>query len=74
LNFGQTIWDKTQVQLGTSWGMHLGTLWELITVPAPLKKKEEKRNWMVHECMLSLLIACMKFLFPKLLVTIFGLG
>jgi hypothetical protein len=30
LNFGQTIWDhKTQVLLGTSSGMHLGTLWEL---------------------------------------------
>jgi len=30
LNFGQTIWDhKTQVPLGTSSGMHLGTVWEL---------------------------------------------
>jgi hypothetical protein len=28
VNFGQTIWDKTQVLLGISWGMHLGTLWE----------------------------------------------
>jgi hypothetical protein len=25
----QTIWDKTQVLLVTSWGMHLRTLWEL---------------------------------------------
>jgi hypothetical protein len=51
----------------------MGTLWELIPVPAPLKNKRE-RNWIVHGCMLSLLIACMKFLFPKLLITIFGLG
>jgi hypothetical protein len=28
VNFGQTIWDKTQVLLGISWGMYLGTLWE----------------------------------------------
>jgi hypothetical protein len=28
LNFGQTIWDKTQVLLGTSSGTHLGTLRE----------------------------------------------
>jgi hypothetical protein len=27
-----------------------------------------------HECMLSLPIGCMKFLFPKLFVTIFDLG
>ncbi len=29
LNFGQTVWDKTQVLLGTSWGIHLRTFWEL---------------------------------------------
>jgi hypothetical protein len=28
LNFEQTICDKTQVLLETSWGMHLGTLGE----------------------------------------------
>jgi hypothetical protein len=27
-----------------------------------------------HECMLSLAIGCMKFLFSKLLITNFGLG
>jgi hypothetical protein len=26
LNFKRTIQNKTQVLLGTSWGMHLGTL------------------------------------------------
>jgi hypothetical protein len=59
--------------------MLLGTLWELGnssgTYPTPWPpQKKEKRNWIVHECMLSLLVACMKFLFRKLLVTIFGLG
>jgi hypothetical protein len=29
LNFGQTIQDKTQVLLGTSSGVHLGTICEL---------------------------------------------
>ncbi len=29
LSFGQTIWDKTQVLLGISCGMHLKTLWKL---------------------------------------------
>jgi len=45
LNFGQTIWDKTQVILGTSWGTHSGTWWEHIgnkggkkksSLPSPL--------------------------------------
>jgi hypothetical protein len=38
--------------------------------PSPQKEK----IWTVHECMLSLPHGCMKFLFPKLFVTIFGLG
>jgi hypothetical protein len=48
LNFGQTIWDKTQELLGTSWGMHLGTFWEqgkntkesLFFPSPPLKRKK----------------------------------
>jgi hypothetical protein len=35
-----------------------------ITLPPPPSKR--KKNWTVHECMLSLPIGCMKFLFPKL--------
>jgi hypothetical protein len=38
----------------------------------PPPKEREKQAY--HECMLSLPIGCMKFLFSKLLVTIFGLG
>jgi len=40
--------------------------------PPPLPPKGKNRAH--HECMLRLLIGCMKFLFPKLFVTIFGLG
>jgi hypothetical protein len=29
MNFGQTVPDKNKVLLGTSWEMHLGTVWEL---------------------------------------------
>jgi len=77
LNFGQTIWDKTQVLLGTSWEMHVGTFWELGNPlgtyenkgkkknPCPLSPLK-KKNWTIHECMLSHPIGCMKFLFPKL--------
>jgi hypothetical protein len=41
--------------------------------PPPNQNLKEKKSWH-FECMLSLPIGCMKFLFPKLLVTIFGLG
>jgi hypothetical protein len=39
--------------------------------PPPPKKEKTRAN---HECMLSHPIGCMKFLFPKLFVSIFGLG
>jgi hypothetical protein len=41
--------------------------------PAPTQNLKEKKS-RHFECMLSLPIGCMKFLFPKLFVTIFGLG
>ncbi len=31
---------------------------------------EMRKNWIVHECMVSLPIGCMKFLFPKLFIPI----
>jgi hypothetical protein len=40
--------------------------------PTTQNLKEKKSRH--FECMLSLPIGCMKFLFPKLFVTIFGLG
>jgi hypothetical protein len=84
LNFGQTVWDKTQVLLGTSWGTHLRTWWEhaenalgtrerykKIIPPTPPRKG---KNSVHHECMLSLPIDCTEFLFLKLFVTIFWPG
>jgi hypothetical protein len=80
LNFGQIIGDETQVLLGTSWG----TTWELEKplrtpweqekkqknpFPAPPPPLPKEKNWIPHECMLSLLIDLM-----KLFVTIFGIG
>jgi hypothetical protein len=39
--------------------------------PAPQKEKTRAHR---HECMLSLPIVCMKFLFSKLFIAFFGLG
>jgi hypothetical protein len=82
----KTKWDKSEVLLGTSclgggettWelGNLLGTYFKHIgnkestknSLPWPKKKKNS------GPCMLSLLIGCMKLLFPKLFVAIFGLG
>jgi len=41
--------------------------------PAPIKNLKGKKKGTLS-CMLSLPIGCMKFLFPKLFVIIFGLG
>ncbi len=38
--------------------------------PHPTPKGKNKAH---HECVVSFLIGCMKLLFPKLFVTIFGL-
>jgi hypothetical protein len=43
----QTIWDKTQVLLATSWGMHLKTLWELenpLGTHSEQKKKSKRKK------------------------------
>jgi hypothetical protein len=51
----------------------LGTMKK--TLCSHLKLKRKKNNALtIIECMLSLPIGCMKFLFPKLFVTILGLG
>jgi len=51
----------------------MGTRGKKEKFPLPLPPKKEK-NWTVHECMSSLPICCMKFLFPNLFVTVFHLG
>jgi hypothetical protein len=79
LNCGQTIWDKNKVLLRTSWGTHFGTFWKFdgnkgkTQNASPLAHQKEKKldHQTIHEYMLHLLIGCMKFLFPKLFVTIF---
>jgi hypothetical protein len=43
-------------------------------LPPPPPSPKGKKWTPHHEGMLSLLIGCMKLLFPKLFVTIFGLG
>jgi len=62
--------------MGTHWeleGNTLGTMEKRKkTSPPNLKLKRKKSRH--FECMLSLPIGCMKFLFPKLFITIFGLG
>jgi hypothetical protein len=53
----------------------LGTKEKNLKFTAPkLKRKKKKKKSRHFECMLSLPIGCMRFLFPKLFVTIFGLG
>jgi len=74
MNFGQTIRDKTQVLLGTSWGTNLGTREKKTNNPVPPHPLQIEKNWIVHLCILSLPIACMKFPFAELFVAIFGLG
>jgi hypothetical protein len=71
LNFGQTVWDKSEVLLGTSWG----TPWENIGNKAKANKSLLAPPLLPQSgCVLSLLIDFMKLLFPKLFVTIFDLG
>jgi len=75
LNFGQTTRGKIEVLLGTIW--ELGEpFWEPDDNRLRMhgEKGQNPKNWSPHEAMLSLLLRCMKLLFPKLSVTIFGLG
>ncbi len=67
-------WEHLGEQLGNL-GNPMGTWW-LGTRKKNQKKSlsphppHKEKNWTVHECMLSLPLGCMKFLFPKLLVTV----
>jgi hypothetical protein len=75
LNFAQTIWDKSEVLLGRSGGNNLrtwGTCWEHVGNKG--KNKEILPPPKKTGPFMSLLIGHMKLLFPKLFVTIFGLG
>jgi len=66
VELGQTIWDKTEVLLGTSWkleephGNTLGTKGGEMKASHPTLLSPKEKNRPPHECMLSLLIGCMK--------------
>jgi hypothetical protein len=69
--------------IGNTLGEHIGNLGNIlgtkenkkkILSPLPQPKLKRKIKSRHFECMLSLPISYMKFLFPKLFVTIFGLG
>jgi hypothetical protein len=71
-NFKQTIWDKSEVLLGMSWGTileleehiesTLGTrIFKKITpLPSPPPKR---KNWTSHECMRAFSLATWNFYF-----------
>jgi hypothetical protein len=61
--------------MGTRWeleGNMSGTkeLIKILPQPAPAPKSFKTKKSRHFECMLSLPIGCMKFLFPKLFITI----
>jgi hypothetical protein len=65
--------------LGEHIGNLMGTHWELERNKGKMKKNSPShppppKKSKHFECMLSLPIGCMKFLFPKLFITIFGLS
>jgi hypothetical protein len=85
LNFAQRICNKTQVLWGTSWGMHMATLWEFgdmmtthlerckkSNLPRRLPAPLKERNWIIHKCMLSLPFVCMKFIVSEVCITGFS--
>jgi hypothetical protein len=55
-------------------GNFMGTMDKNKKFPVPHPSCSKRKKLDRYECMLSLPIGCMKFLFPKLLVTILGLG
>jgi len=68
--------------IGNTLGEHIGNLmgihWEQRTnetnpPPTPKTQNLNEKKSRHFECMLSLPIGCMKFLFQKVMVTIFGL-
>jgi len=82
-NICQSIWDKSEVLWRTFWepiGNLKGTYWEpgkLKTPSPPFKLKRNFKWWRTQGTLsacLGLPIGCMKFLFPKEFITIFGLS
>jgi hypothetical protein len=76
LNHGQTIWDKKSSAIRTIIGNTLGNFWEHIgnRPPKKIRPQQNRKENQKKLSASSLLIGCMKFLFPKWFVTIFNLG
>jgi len=72
--------EHIETIMGTHWELEGNMLrtkekWKKILPSTPPKTQNLKEKKSRHvECMLSLAIGCMKFLFPKLFITIFDLG
>jgi hypothetical protein len=71
LNIGLTIWDKSEVLLGTTWELEVGSLWETHRehdgnkgrkqkIPPSLLPQKEK-NWTPHESIQSFSLAAWNF-------------
>jgi len=73
---GVELWANHMGENPGTIGNILGTLWEQRkkTKKSLSPHPQKAKNWIIHDGMLSLPIGFMKFLFPKLFVTIFGLG
>jgi hypothetical protein len=71
----ETYWEPGGNPLET-WKEHVGNKGKMKKKPSfpPTQNLKEKIKSRHFECMLSLPIGCMKFLFSKLFLTIFGLG
>jgi hypothetical protein len=73
---GNTLGEHIGNLMGTHWeleGNMVGTK-DFKKKSSPLNPKHKRKKSRRFECKLSLPIGCMKFLFPKLFGTIFGLG
>jgi hypothetical protein len=75
---GDTLGEHIENLMGTHWEFEKNMLGTkemkkspITTLAHPKLKRKKSRHF---ECMLSLPIGCMKFLSPKLFITIFGLG
>ncbi len=66
-------WEFDVNPLGT-WREHVGTKGKMKKILPPTKRNFKAIKSRHFEWMLSLPIGYMKFLFPKLFITIFGLG
>ncbi len=76
-NFGESIWDKSVVLLGTSWGTwweHIGNRKINSKIQHFPKPKRKRKTWAILSACWAFSLAACKFYFLKFLFTIFILG